>query len=222
MIWIMASAITVGFVHSLAPGHWLPVVLLAKSRRWNPRTAAMAALVTASGHILLSLVISVVALALGARMLEAHEHTIESYAGLGLAVFGLLFGGYSYFRHSKCVGHTHHGPEPRAGSGEGSPLKESLAFLFAVGLSPCVAVFPVFVAAIPYGASGWFFTGLSFAAGVSLALAGSVLVVSLGLLKLDHPIFEHFGDVLTGAAMVALGLGFFIFAHGGAHVGGTH
>lgn len=222
MIWIMASAITVGFIHSLAPGHWLPVVLLAKSRRWGPRTAALAALVTASGHILLSLAISAVALALGTQVLETHEHAIEAYAGLGLAVFGAVFAGYSYYRHSKCVGHTHHGPEPRESGGDPIPLRRSLGFLFAVGFSPCVAVFPVFVAALPHGTTGWLLTGASFAAGVSLALAGSVLVVSLGLLKLDHPVFEHFGDVLTGLAMVLLGLGLFLFAHGGATVGGTH
>jgi len=220
MIWIMASAMTVGFVHSLAPGHWLPVVLMAKSRGWKPKTATLAALVTASGHVVLSLVISLVALALGAQMLESHEHVIEAYAGLGLALFGGAFAIYSYRRHSKCVGHTHHGPEPEESTRKS--LRSSLGFLFGVGFSPCVAVFPVFVASLPWGVSGWVLTGVAFAAGVMLSLASSVLVVSVGLLKLDHPVFEHFGDVLTGLAMVLLGLGFFIFSGTDFHFGGGH
>ena len=42
--------------------------------------------------------------------------------------------------------------------------------------------------------------GVAFSLGVAAALSGASLVVSAGALKLDHPIFEHFGDVLTGAA----------------------
>lgn len=212
MIWIMASAATVGFVHSLAPGHWLPVVLLAKARGWRPRTAAVAASVTASGHIVLSLLIAAVGLAIGAKLVESHEHLIESYAGLGLALFGLGYAAYSYRRHSHCHGHTHHGPEPKGGV---QSIKDSLLFLFAVGLSPCIAVFPVFAASLPWGISGWLLTGLAFSLGVLAALSGAVLVVSLGAIKLDHPIFEHFGDVLTGLGMAVLGLGLFLFSHGG-------
>jgi hypothetical protein len=52
---------------------------------------------------------------------------------------------------------------------------------------------------------------LSFGAGVALSLAGATAAVTLGLLKLDHPIFEHYGDVLTGAAVAAMGLILFAF-----------
>jgi nickel/cobalt exporter len=212
MIWILASALTVGFVHSMAPGHWLPVVLMAKSRGWKPQTAAMASLVTAGGHIVLSVLIAGVAIGAGSTALETHEHQIEAYAGLGLALFGLCFAVYSYFKHAQCSGHTHHGPEPEAGR---HSIRDALGFLFMVGFSPCIAVFPVFVASLPWGWSGWVLTSLAFSVGVMAALGGSVLMVSLGALKLDHPIFEHFGDVLTGGAMVLLGLGLFIFSHGG-------
>ena len=212
MTWILATALTVGFVHSMAPGHWLPVVLLAKSRGWKPQTAAIASMVTAFGHIMISVVIAAVALALGAKALEAHEHVIEAYAGLGLALFGLCFAIYSYSRHASCKGHTHHGPEPKSSE---KSLKGAMGFLFLVGFSPCVAVFPVFAASLPWGVAGWLLTGAAFSLGVMAALGGSVLMVSFGALKLDHPVFEHFGDVLTGGAMVLLGLGLFLFSHGG-------
>ena len=73
MLILMSSAALVGFVHSLAPGHWLPVVLLAKARRWKPSVAAAAALVTASGHILLSILLAAIAIRAGdATVAEAH------------------------------------------------------------------------------------------------------------------------------------------------------
>jgi hypothetical protein len=33
--------------------------------------------------------------------------------------------------------------------------------------------------------------------------------VSLGMWKLDHPILEHYGDVITGVAVALLGVFFF-------------
>ena len=171
-------------------------------------------MVTAAGHIFLSVLIAAIAALLGASALEKHEHLIESYAGLGLAAFGVIFAIRSYFRHSSCRGHTHHGPEPE---GEKQPIREALGFLFLVGLSPCVAIYPVFAAAIPWGAAGWFLTGACFAIGVLAALGGAVLTVSLGALKLDHPLFEHYGDVLTGIAMALLGIGFFLFSEPHLH-----
>jgi hypothetical protein len=211
MLILMMSAALVGFVHSLAPGHWLPVVLLAKSRKWSPRTAAAASLVTASGHVFLSLSLIFVALAAGVKFVEEHEHLFEKYSGLGLAIFGALYAIYSFRRHSRCHGHTHHGPEPTETE---KGLKQSLGFLFSVGFSPCIAVFPVFVAASPYGWSGLLLTSGAFSVGVVGALAGSTLTVSAGVLKLDHPIFEHFGDVLTGIGVSLLGLTLFLIGHG--------
>ena len=212
MMVLMTSAAGVGFVHSLAPGHWLPVVLLAKARKWSPQKASAAALVAAFGHVFLSLLIIAGAMLLGSTILHEYEHVIEAYAGLGLAIFGLAFAVYSYGRHSHCHGHTHHGPHPPE---KESSTKRTLLFLFSVGFSPCVAVFPIFLTALPYGWQGWLLTGLAFSGGVMTSLAGSTLVVSAGALKLDHPLLEHYGDVLTGVGVALLGLILFIF--GGGH-----
>jgi len=54
VILLIFSAASVGILHSLAPGHWLPVVLIAKSRKWPLKKALLAACVTALGHIVLS------------------------------------------------------------------------------------------------------------------------------------------------------------------------
>ena len=63
-------------------------------------------------------------------------------AGVILGLF--LFAGYAYFNHSSCHGHTHHGPDPRR---DLRVKKTPFLFLFTLGLSPCVAVLPVFAAA---------------------------------------------------------------------------
>lgn len=201
-MWILlVSAAFVGLVHSLAPGHWLPVVLMTKSRRWTPGTAALGALTAAAGHILISVLIAMITLAVGAQFLASQEETIERYSGLGLTAFGLLYAFWSYRRHSSCHGHGHHGPdapEPKSG-------RSAFLFLFTLGFSPCIAALPVFAAAGPHGRLAVALCVVFFAIGVIVALVGATLLVSLGIMKLDHPILEHYGDVFTGLGVALLG-----------------
>src|SRR3954454_23077988 len=99
MLILSFSAAFVGLVHSLAPGHWLPVVLMAKSRRWPMRTAVLGASVVAAGHILLSILLGLLSIFVELQFLSRYEEEIERYAGLGLVLFGLIYAGYAYFRH---------------------------------------------------------------------------------------------------------------------------
>jgi nickel/cobalt exporter len=215
LLLLMASGAFVGLIHSLAPGHWLPVVLLTKARRWSHSSAIRGALTAASGHVLVSLTLGVVALVIGAKLSEGHEAFIERFAGLGIATFGVGYAVMNWKRHSHCHGHEHHGPDPR---GEKRPYR----FLFLMGLSPCVAALPVFAAAAPMGVVAVAMTMLAFAAGVVAALLGATMLVTFSAVKLDHPIFEHHGDVLTGATVALMGLLVFLLPeafHFGGHVG---
>jgi len=205
MVILSLSAAFVGLVHSLAPGHWLPVVLVAKTRKWPLKTAVVGALTAALGHIFISLILGLVSIAVGVHFLSQYEAVIERYAGLGLGVFGLCYALFAYYIHARCHGHTHHGPSPKAG-------KTPFLFLFTLGFSPCVAVLPVFAAAATEGYWCVTVTLASFAVGVLTSLVGSTLVISLGLVKLDHPIFEHYGDVITGCGVAVMGLLLFFFS----------
>jgi len=233
MFALASTAAIIGLIHSLAPGHWLPVVLLAKGKRWSMRQALVGACIAGSGHIFISVLIGIIAFVLGDQFIphpdahdaheghgeHAHEHVqgaapsvhemFERYSGLALIVFGLLYAWFAYRRHSRCHGHEHHGPTPKKRE------KAPYAFLFMLGLSPCVAVLPVFGAAAIQNWSALVLTQLGFAFGVLSALTSATWASIRGLGKLDHPILEHYGDVITGFAMALLGL--FLFMFGDLH-----
>lgn len=206
MFLTLTTAAFIGFMHSLAPGHWLPVVLMTKAKRWNLKHAFFGACVAASGHALVSITLGIISLKLGAHLFTEWEHEIESYGGILVAAFGLIYAVYAYFRHSRCHGHEHHGPRP--------VQRAPYVFLFSIGLSPCVAVLPVFVAAAPMGWGVVVLSMIAFVVGVLAAFAGATLLTIRGLMKLDHPIFEHYGDVITGLSLVLMGLILFLFPHG--------
>lgn len=206
MISLAGLAAFVGLVHSLAPGHWLPVVLMTKSRRWSMGMAALGALTAALGHILVSTTLALASIWVGSRFIHGNEEQLERVGGYLLISFGAAYALNAYFRHSHCHGHEHHGPEP---SNNHSPF----VFLFLLGFSPCVAVLPVFAAAATHGAATAFVTMAAFSLGVVSALLAGTLMVARGFMKLDHPIFEHYGDVITGVGVALMGVILLLVPH---------
>ncbi len=201
------SAAFVGLVHSLSPGHWLPVVLMVKARKWDLAHAAFAALVAASGHIFVSLGLGIIGAIVGHSFFGPHLHEVEEHAGIILVVFGLTYAVYSRFQHRHCHGHEHHGPDPKKAN------KAPYLFLFSLGFSPCFAVLPVFATAIGMGTAVLFASMVAFSIGVLIAMIGGSLLVSHGIIKLDHPLFEHHGDLITGLGVAAMGVILMLFPH---------
>lgn len=199
MILLAVSAAAIGFFHSLMPGHWLPVVLLAKSRKWAAGTVLLGAITAALGHVIMSILLGGISIYIGSHFLASQEEVIERYSSLILVLFGLGFAALAYFRHSSCHGHTHHGPNP---AGRRAPF----FFLFSLGLFPCVAVLPVFITASVRGSMATVLSMAAFSIGVVSSLMSSSLLASRGLAKLDHPLLEHYGDVATGLGVVLVGL----------------
>ncbi len=206
MLFLAITAAQVGLLHSIAPGHWLPIVMLAKVKKWNLRTAALGALAAASGHIILSVAIAVVASEVGLQILANHEELIEKYAGLLLTLWGTVYALLALKRHRSCHGHSHHPDESEIAQVGDKNHRGPFAFLFLLGFSPCVAVLPVFLAGMPFGGKGMAVIALGFSVGVITALLGSTLLVKIKFLKLDNEFLEHYGDVLTGAGLALMGL----------------
>jgi hypothetical protein len=176
---------------------------VARSRKWSKRKALLGALTTASGHIALSLILAVIGIQIGSHIFKENEATIEHYAGLLVALFGLIYAGWAYFRHSGCHGHTHHGPKIER---EAAPF---LLLLFSA-FSPCVAALPIFAADATISSWSLALSLGAFAIGVISALVTATLLVFHGVMKLDHPVFEHYGDVITGLSVALVGIFFSI------------
>jgi nickel/cobalt transporter (NicO) family protein len=211
-MWILAfTAAFVGFFHSIVPGHWIPIVLTVRTRQWTAGRAAVAALVTSLGHVVTSVGIGLSTFFIGAGFLHEHSHELEEKAGWIMVAFGLGYALFSLRRHQHCHGHEHHGPDPR---GKSNPF----LFLFTVGLSPCFAILPVYATAVTYGAWILLFCMVAYSLGVIVSMLFSTLLVSRGMLKLDLPILEHHGDLITGLAVAAMGAVLLLFPHQHGHL----
>ncbi len=212
MILIAWGAALVGFIHTLSPGHWLPIVMLAKAKKWSLKKSLFGALIAASGHIAVATALAIATAFIGAQFFEANHLKIEQISGVVVIIVGLAYAWYSRSRHSHCHGHGHHGPEIE------SKKEIPYGFLFTMSLAPCVSVLPVFFAASAVSQISVVFSMIAYAAGVISALFLATILVSRGLSWLDHPILEHQGEVITGLLVAVLGVLILILPHAHTHL----
>jgi hypothetical protein len=210
-LWLLTlSAAGIGFLHSITPAHWIPVVLMSKTRKWSMPTTMGGALVVGLSHSVLTLGIAWIAVQLRLHEILHFEHEIERFGGWVLLSSGIAFAALALVSHARCRGHEHHGPKPDG--------RKPFLFLFLAGFNPCVAVLPIFFALAPHGYGAMSLGSFTFAAGVLAAILGASVLVRAGVAKLDHPFLEHHGDVITGLGIALVGAYLLFLASGHTHL----
>jgi nickel/cobalt exporter len=117
-MWILAgTAASVGLIHTvIGPDHYLPFIVIGRARRWPLRKTLFVSFLAGLGHILSSVVLGFLGIALGIAV--ARLEGVESFRG-GLAAWLLIGFGFAYCvwglrRAWKNRPHTHahvHGPD---------------------------------------------------------------------------------------------------------------
>ena len=95
-IWMLAgTAATLGLVHTvIGPDHYLPFIVIGKARNWTLRKTLFISFLAGLGHILSSIVLGFVGIALGIAV--ARLEGVESARG-GIAAWLLIGFGFAYF-----------------------------------------------------------------------------------------------------------------------------
>lgn len=95
-VWTLAgTAAGLGLVHTvIGPDHYLPFIVIGRARRWRLRKTLFVAFLAGLGHILSSVVLGFVGLALGVAVTRLEG--VESARG-GLAAWLLIGFGFAYF-----------------------------------------------------------------------------------------------------------------------------
>ncbi|HZT75896.1 MAG TPA: hypothetical protein VFA27_04510 [Vicinamibacterales bacterium] len=217
---LVAAAVSVGSLHTLAPDHWLPFAALARAERWSrARTAGITAL-CGLGHVTASVALGLLALLFGLELLQTFGHRLESVSGLLLIGFGVAYGGWGLHRtlaarahdrahahghtHAHLIGHRHAAAITDSGDGHRALTAWSLFLLFSA--DPCVAVIPLLFAAAPLG---WTST-LAIAAAYELATIGTMVVLVIPTReaagRLAGAWADRWGDALAGGVVATVGL----------------
>jgi len=107
---LVVTAATIGAVHTLfGPDHYIPFVALARSRDWTLRRTWTVTAICGVGHVLGSLVLGLLGIALGwaAGSLMGFESIRGSVAGWALLGFGLAYTAWGVRQGVRNRPHTH-------------------------------------------------------------------------------------------------------------------
>lgn len=237
-VWIVAVAAgLVALLHTLAPDHWLPLAVMARTRRWSRSTLAAYTSVAAAVHVGGSAAIGLLVVAAGETAMARLAHWEGPVLGSVLVVFGIVYlvlawraGGHFHLHLPRPAaanhqhahehhdhGHEHHHPAdahrhhddgeahgPRGNHG-------AWAAVLAVGLAPCVTLWPVLLAAAP---TGWVAVSLAMAVFTVVTWAAMIILTALavaGSRRFQLPWLERDPELVTGLLLVGLGLAAFLF-----------
>ncbi len=204
---LIGAVAAVGVLHTLVPDHWLPITVIGRQRGWSRRETAAAALQAGAGHVLSTMAIGLIVLVAGATVAKHFGNIIDMISTIALIGFGLWVAVSSWHEQHCKHGHSHDcRPALRDNRG-----KSQMALLLILGSSPMVEAIPAFFAASKFG-KGLITAMSAVFAATTIATYVAVCIVSLaGLDRFRLVTLERYGEVLSGAIIVAVGMAFWIW-----------
>src|SRR5437764_234250 len=190
---LLAAAAGVGFGHAVLPDHWVPLAVVGRTQRYPLSKVARLSGLAGVAHVLVSIVLGAVIIAVGLQFRSSVEHAQDAIigslliaTGVGFLVLELSGHGHGHDHDHGDDGHAHHGhthDHSHEHSHEDShPARGRVAGLAAVmvpfgaAASPDLTILPVFLAATTAGA------GAAVGALVVFALVTIGTIVTLTLL----------------------------------------
>lgn len=221
---LAGTAATIGFVHTiLGPDHYLPFIVLSKARHWSGLRTVMITFLCGVGHILGSVVLGFIGIALGIAVFRLEA--VESFRG-ELAAWFLIALGFAYFiwglhrafrQRTHEHSHVHESGDPHKHSHQhlndhahphGTELRSLtpwvLFIIFVLG--PCEPLIPLLM----YPAARNDMTGVVLVAAIfgltTIATMLSIVLASFyGLSRLPLRRLEKYSHALAGLAIVLSG-----------------
>jgi nickel/cobalt transporter (NicO) family protein len=198
------GAVTLGSLHTIAPDHWVPFAAISRAQGWSRGRTVRITAMCGFGHVTVSVLLGILALAFGLEMLHVIGQRMEAAAGILLISFGLVYGVLGLRRAAgvRFHGHRHHHYDHVHGPSTMTPW--ALFLLFSA--DPCVAVIPILFAAAPLG---WLRTTFVVSA-YELATIATMVVLVIPARAAAHHLhgnwITRYGDAAAGAVIAAVGV----------------
>jgi ABC-type nickel/cobalt efflux system permease component RcnA len=199
---LIGAVLAVGVFHTMVPDHWLPIVLMARQRKWSTRQTALAALQAGTGHAVLTLLIAVLFWGAGAAIATRFSAWVETATSLALVGFGLwvAIGAWREIAHEHSHEHTH-----------GAKTGSRMALLLILGSSPMIEGIPAFFAAGQYGLGLLIIMALVFATATIATYIILSVYSAKGVEQLRFGRFERYGEIVSGVLIAAVGVVFWFW-----------
>jgi hypothetical protein len=220
---LIAAAAGVGIGHAVLPDHWVPLAVLGRTERYPLRRVARLATLAAIAHVLVSIVLGAVIIAVGLQFRSAIENaqnaiigTILILTGAGFAALELTGHGHSHdhehdhgehdHRQHDHGAHDHGAHDHGAHAGGGVRGLAAVMVPFGAAASPDLTILPVFLAAAAAGGLAAAGALVVFAAATIGTIVGLTLFACFGGYQVRGQWLDRWGNAFTAAVLVAIGV----------------
>ncbi len=203
---LMMSTLSIAFLHSLAPDHWMPFAVIGKAKKWSNLKLVFVTLISGIGHVGSSILLGAIGIALGFSL--SHLKAIE-YKRAEIGLFLLIGFGIAYMlwglKKARDYKHEHNHTK------DINSTTVTLWTLFAVFvLGPCEPLIPLMFLATDYGWHGIVLVSATFSVVTIAMMIGQTLLARFGIQIIRHDIAERYSHALAGL-IIALTGGFILF-----------
>jgi hypothetical protein len=214
---LIAAAAGVGFGHAILPDHWVPLAVLGRARRYPLSRIARLSGLAGIAHVLVSIVLGAVIVAVGLQFRSSVEHAQDTIIGLVLIATGIGFAALELIGHGHHHAHDHdhhhehdhhvhdHDQTHEAPSRSGLHTLAAVMVPFGAAASPDLTILPVFLAATAAGAATAVASLAIFAAVTVGTIAGLTLAAARGGYQIRGEWLERWGNVFTALVLVVIG-----------------
>lgn len=197
---LIIATISVAVVHSLAPDHWLPFVMIGKAQNWSKQKLAAITALSGVAHVGSSIILGSIGILLGIATI--HLQGVEATRGY-IAVFLLIgFGlAYALWGLKRSQNHHHHSFELSKKN------VVTLWTLFAVFiLGPCEPLIPLMFLATGYGVIQIAIVTVVFSVTTLMMMVGQALLGFSGVQVIRHELAEKYSHAVAGLVIALTGV----------------
>ncbi len=217
---LLLAAGGVGFGHAVLPDHWVPMATVGRTQRYPMAKVARLSAAAGTAHVLVSLVLGAVIIAVGLQF----QSTVESAqnaivgglliaTGVGFTAMEILGYGHSHGEHGHSHGdhghsHVEHdGDEHSHDEPHDKARRSALAVMvpFGAAASPDLTILPVFLAATTAGVAVAVGSLVVFGAVTILTIVTLTLLATAGGYQIGGEWLDRWGNAFTAAVLVVIG-----------------
>ena len=227
---LFAAAAGVGFGHAILPDHWVPLAVLGRARRYPLSKIARLSGLAGVAHVLLSVVLGAVIIAIGLQFRAAVSSAQDAIIGCLLIATGLGFGALQASGHGHHHDHSHdhgdghghdhdldhaHSGHPPGGhrhqlgdpdAGRGIRRLAAVMVPFGAAASPDLTILPVCLAATAAGVATAIGSVLIFGAVTIGTIVGLTLGAAAGGYQIKGDWLDRWGNAVTAGVLVIIGV----------------
>ncbi|HMN50030.1 MAG TPA: hypothetical protein PKD67_12870 [Ignavibacteriaceae bacterium] len=205
---IIVGAFLLSIVHASIPNHWIPLVALSKSEKWNEKLTMGITAITGFSHTLSTIIIGIIVGFFGYKLSGSYSFIVGVIAPGILILLGII---YLFLSIKDNRYHHHHHDIHIDDVKKKTTTAIILTLTISMFFSPCLEIEAYFFVASKLGWEGIIAVSVIY---TFITIVGMLLLVWLGMKgvkKIKSHFLEHYEKTITGIILVILGIaGYFI------------